>query len=164
MVQEPSGIIARFERQIAIAQPCACSATARSRSDERGIPEWGKERASAFQARAGRRVARRRLRYQRKQGLPPKLRAHHRLDDFQAWWCLVQRDAERGRSPIRKLIFLSPGAGNDSSLCPAPASTVTVSKNASDRGANPSLRNPAAKTLVRRCTVRANVGSVLSGP
>ena len=57
-------------------------------------------------------------------------------------------------SPIRRLIF-SASARATISLCLAPASTVTVSKNASDCGAKPSLRNPAASTAARRCTVRA---------
>ena len=80
-------------------------------------------------------------------------RAPHRLDD-RGRRGLVQRDAERAVADPQ--IDLSRRArGRRSRSAAAPASTVTVSKNASDRGAKPSLRNPAASTAARRCTWRA---------
>jgi hypothetical protein len=63
---------------------------------------------------------------------------------------------------MRGLIF-SACARTTISLCLAPTSTVTVSKNASLFNAKPSLRKPAASTVARRCTVRAMCVSP-SGP
>ena len=82
--------------------------------------------------------------------------APHRLDRLRRRG-FVEGDAEHAAKsawPIRKLMF-SASARATISFCCSPTSTDTVSKNASDRGAKPSLRNPAASTAARRCTVRA---------
>jgi len=73
--------------------------------------------------------------------------APHRLDVLRRRG-LVQRDAERALADA-EIDFHSPRTGDDFALRCA-GNTVTVSKNASDCGTNPSLRNPAASTAVRR--------------
>ena len=66
--------------------------------------------------------------------------APHRLDHGRRRG-LVERDAERAARPIRRLIF-STRARSMISPCFSPVFTVTVSKNASDRGAKPKPAQP----------------------